>query len=175
MYVRMCRAHGKELMIQCERPRYLLGKKFIEDIGDCTFGQVMECNLLLKKQDFEVIPDLVAVIYEVEKSKVEQAPVTDIYPVAVHIIEDLARLNKIHEKAAEMELKSEEIEAGAEVFEKYGMFNTIDSLAHGQIWMHSEIENLQFYHVVNKIQKNRDEALYNERLSKVMERKFKKK
>lgn len=169
MYVNFCEAYGKEFSVPVRERKFIFGRKKIEDLGYCRFEQIEECNRLLKSNDsWQVIADLVAVIYEVDPEQVNRSGIRDVYPVVVHIINELLRLNRMREAASEMDLKSEEIQAGAEEFQKYGVYMTVRNLAAKLNLKLDEVWQMPLYDAVLEIRVLRDEAVYNEKLHKLL-------
>lgn len=176
MYVKFCDAYGKEFPVPAKDRSYIFGRKVINDIGYIEVEKIEECNRLIRdEQSWKIIPELVAVIYGVENDKVKAARICDVYPVAVQIVNELERLQKMKESASAFDLKNEEVQAGAEDFAKYGIYMTIRSVAGRLNLKHAEVWKMPYYDFLLEVRVSRDEAVYNEKLSKIYANKYKRK
>lgn len=164
----------------------------VEDIRDKTFGQKISIHELLKGTDdvMECLEEIVLIyaqpyiddsefdINRVEelKNSLEGLFFVDLYSTAKHYI---MQLNKIVEKEAE-ELSTtpttEQIQAGVDMFEEFGVANTIKSLAGGgNDWglRIPEVERMEYSVAFLVMRMNKVQGIFSDNYRKVLEQKHK--
>ena len=166
--------------------------KYVSDIREKTFGQKIYLHEVLKSSEnnlYSIIPDLVAIYSqpyiddtEFDINAIEQIKVllkdvffVDLYSTAIGYINQLKQIIADEEKTLSSEPDANQKLAGVEMFQQFGVMNTIKALANNDITKYAEIEKLEYNTVFIHMRMNKVQNDFNDNYRKVLEQEGKNK
>lgn len=164
----------------------------ITDIGEQSFGQKVYFHELLKSGSdniIELLPELILTYGQpyIDKSDfdlnrlIELVPsfdnifFVDLYATALNYIEQLNAIIEIEKEHLSTKPTNEQVAAGVNMFEEFGVMNTIKALANGNILNYEKVLKIEYNTVFNHMRMNKTESIFQENYRKVMEQKHKRK
>ena len=144
-------------------PATIFNGELIPDIRTKSYGQKLMFQNELKKGTIkESICRIIAIYYmdefrvteiESESLKFHKRSFTELFTVALNLINQLKSINETESKMLKFTPTPEQVRAGIKDFEILGDFNIIDELAHGQPWMYETIERTEYNIIFAKLLK----------------------
>ncbi|TWP23125.1 hypothetical protein ETU10_08495 [Apibacter muscae] len=129
-------------------------------IKDAKYLQVIQ--LILKENDNHT-----------ELDEIKKISNSDLLSFLFWIMDELEAINQVEKELFNTPPTSEELEAGINNFNQFGVINTIDALAGGDILKWEKIVKLSYFDVLNKLYKNQVTNNFQQAYSKVLMRKNK--
>lgn len=147
-----------------------------KNIRQETFGQKILLQDSLK--DTEKLPAIALAIYEYDYENLSDSllevlklPFTEVYCKGLNYLEqfkEIAEAEAIHLKST---TTNEQLQAGVKMFDEFGVMNTIDSLANGNILNYDKVLKIDYNTVFIKLKMLKFASQYKENYSKIMNRK----
>lgn len=177
-----------------ERPDSLVidGKKipYVADICEKTFGQKIYFQEIMKANIgnlYSILPDVVAIyaqpyvdenefdINRIEhiKDLLKDVFFVDLYSTAIGYINQLKLVLENEAKTLTTKPDENQIMAGVEMFQQFGIMNTIKALANNDITKYAEIEKLEYNTVFVHMRMNKVQNDFNENYRKVLKQQSK--
>ena len=147
-----------------------------KNIREETFGQ----KILLQNslEDKEKLPAIALAIYEYDYENLEESLLevlklsfTEVYCKGLNYLEQfklIAEAEAIHLKSTPT---SEQLRAGLNMFDEFGIMNTVDSLASGNILNYDKVLKIDYNTVFIKLKMLKFASQYKENYAKIMSKK----
>jgi hypothetical protein len=152
----------------------------LEDIMNWPYGKVKELQMMFQGEiTMGDIPQLLAFGFStrVDGKAKDRTPEEfiktkwhKVFQYYNHLTSELKRVIEREEILA-YEPEADQVEAGIERINQFGVLATIDTLAQGNVLLYDEIEAKPYYLIFAKLHLESEKARYIEALSKIKERK----
>jgi len=157
----------------------------VKDIKLKTFGQKIYLHEILKGEDINIIDILaeVLLVYSQEQitknhfdvSKInelnnvfDEINLVSLYSTAMQYVNQLKDILEAESNRLGSEPTREQKLAGIDKFSEYGIMNTIDALAGGDLTKYEAIENMAYNLVFVKMARNKTQSEFDENYRKVL-------
>lgn len=178
---------NKEIQLEgLESVKELDGIKIV-DIKECQYGQKVLFHELMKESPelFEVIPKIIMIYHqpfydnidfnsdrmELLEDKVNNLNMFEVYSVGVQYINQLKEVIKDEVETLTVKPTPEQIRAGIDMFNEYGVMNTIKALANGNILNYEAVLKMEYSTVYLHLKMNNTDAIFKENYAKVLSNK----
>lgn len=133
--------------------------------------------------DEYIVPDLVQLvaIYTTKQKKkfsekkieatrkiLDQMPVAEVYPFGLFLEEQLVQINQLERTRLKSEYTPEQIQAGIDIFNEQGIFNTIEMIMREYGWKYEETIATDYNFIFNKLLLTNKSTTFEKRLSKIL-------
>jgi len=149
-----------------------------KNIREESFGQkVMFQQLITDKSEIRALGLSIA-IYNINYKEVEESflevlklPFTDVYLLGLKYIEQLTKICEAEAEHLKADTSSEQKRAGIDMFNEFGIMNTIDSLANGNVLNYEKVLQIDYNTIFIKLKMCKFANTYKENYSKIMSKK----
>jgi hypothetical protein len=183
-----------EYLIAVLNPRTLRQKEkrieIIQDIKTKTFGQKIFLQELLKQNDKDLMRLMtdVVLIYsqpqfngeKFDDSKINEyrnsfrkTKLLNLYSVAMFYIEQLESILKVEAEVLHTEPTTEQRQAGINMFEKFGIMNTIRAMAGNDILKYDAVLEVEYNVALTHMAMSKTEGIFQDNYREVLKRKNK--
>lgn len=157
------------------------------DIKEKSLYQKMQLQTLLEEKDFNIDKNISTILelylqplctgkkystLETEYFKkliYERIGIVDAHLLVAYYIGQLGEILETEKNTLDRKPTSEQRRAGIERFNKYGMFNIVDALAKGDVLKWEQVLELDYNTVYLKLLKEKDESIFQEAYTKIMQ------
>ena len=163
----------------------------VKDIRTCSFGQKIWFHEMLKDNKDDLISVLHEIVIIYSQSQItkkdfdinkinelnnvfDEIFLVDLYATAMFYVEQLKYILKIESEELKHNPTTEQRQAGIDMFNDYGVMNTIKALAGGgQDWILKvkEVENVEYNLAFTAMRMNRTQGIFEENYRKIMKNK----
>jgi len=142
----------------------------LDDIINWNYGKVKELQMMFTKNvTMGMIPQICAFAHDGEPESFWGMKWHETFGYWNHVKNEIERVFE-RERVLAYEPDADQIEAGIERINKFGVFATIDVLANGNILLYHEIEAMPYHLVFAKLHLESERAKYMENKSKIIAR-----
>ena len=159
------------------------------DIKEKSLYQKMQLQTLLEEKDFNIDKNISTILElylqplctskkystleteHVKKLIYESIGIVDAHLLAAYYIGQLGEILETEKNTLDRKPTGEQRRAGIERFNKYGMFNIVDALAKGDVLKWEQVLELDYNTVYLKLLKEKDESIFQEAYTKIMQTK----
>ncbi len=174
-------------------PEYLITSnnikiELIKDIRTKSFGQKIYLHQLVKDNQEDIVNHLIDIvlIYSQEQITKKSFDITkinelnylfsniflvDLYSVAMFYIEQLKDILEVENETLSSQPTYEQRQAGIDMFNDFGVMNTIKALAGGDVTKYSEVEKIEYNIVYVHLLMNKTQGIFEDNYRKVMKNK----
>ena len=156
-----------------------------DDIKCKSFGQKLYLHQIIKDSDnniMSIIEDIV-LIYSQEqitekdfdiskinelKGVLNEISLVSLYATAMSYVLQLKTILEHEHNRLSSEPTREQKIAGIDSFNEYGVFNTIDALAGGDVTKYDQIERMEYNIIFTKMARNKTQAIFDDNYRKVL-------
>ena len=150
-----------------------------KDIAEKTYGQkiLLQQHLVDNPEDVATI----VAIYSFDEfdlkeldSKIDdikELPITYVYPLAKNYVNQLTEIVKKENETLVVAPTSEQVRAGLNMFDEFGVMNTIRALADGDILKYENILKLDYNSVYLHLRMSKCETIFQRNYQKIMSKK----
>ena len=152
----------------------------LEDIMQWPYGKVKELQIMFQEEiTMGDIPRLIAFGFSTKqdgkpKDRSPEEFIKEkwhkVFQYYNHLVAELKRILEREEILA-YEPEADQVEAGIERINNFGVLATIDTLAQGNVLLYDEIEAKPYYLIFAKLHLESEKARYIEALTKIKQRK----
>lgn len=152
----------------------------LEDIMQWPYGKVKELQIMFNEEiTMRDIPQILAFGFSTKKDGkvIDRRPEQyikekwhKVFQYYNHLVAEMKRILEREEILA-YEPEADQVEAGIERINQFGVLATIDTLASGNVLLYDEIEAKPYYLIFAKLHLESEKARYIEALSKIKQRK----
>ena len=143
----------------------------LNEITVWTYGKVKEMQMKFTQDIlFKEIPGILAFCHESEPAKFFEKKWHEVFGLYNHIVSENQVIIE-REKILSYEPDADQVEAGIERFQSFGVLTTIDDLADGNVLLYDEIEAKPYYLIFAKLHLESVKRQYNMNLTKIHQRK----
>lgn len=153
--------------------------------GEMVWAQHLSFeNISANKEisDIEKLPDIIAIciqepetfsekISEQIKPDILKLSLMDAFAIGGHFLKAITEFYKRNKLKDGIEYSSEQIRAGIKEFSKFGAFNSIDTLAGGDITKWSQVVMLPMSDVILKLMMNQQQYRYEKKYHEILSKK----
>lgn len=156
----------------------------LEEVEDCkdirkeTFGQKILAQEQLKIDNKELIPAYLLAIYEYNYENLEESlsevlkmNFKTVYNRGMNYINQLSKILEIESIHLKTVPTSEQKRAGIDMFDEFGVMNTIDSLAGGNVLNYEKILKIDYNTIFIKQKMLKFANIFQENYTKIMTKK----
>ncbi|MDG3581760.1 hypothetical protein [Galbibacter pacificus] len=140
-------------VLEALKPLKTLNKKPLKELINLSFGEVINAKLILTQPTKEGLVELIKMVSNLKKKQIYDLSIYDFYGVLNNLKEQVITINEMEENNLVSKHTSIEWEMvdGSKRLSKYGVLNTIDKLAKGDILKYEQIEKLPYQLVLSKL------------------------
>ena len=150
----------------------------VKDIRAESFGQKILLQQQLSNEDKELLPAKALVCYEYDFNNfnnslnyVLKLPFIFVYSKGVKYLEQIQSVLELEAEHLSSKPTSEQQRAGLDMFDEFGIMNTVNALANGDILKYDEVMKIDYNTVFIKLKMSKFERIFNENYSKIMAKK----
>ena len=153
------------------KPKPFLGKKLVlKSLGNVEFETVKDLQEMISKPQIDYVTFLI-MLPGVELKYLLKQRIVDVFAFYNHVVEEVERTISNENRLLNYTPDADEITAGIERFNKFGIFGTIDSLADGDLTKHKEILKMPYNVVFSKLLYMKEQGMYQKALINLKYRK----
>lgn len=149
-----------------------------KDIREESFGKKILLQEKAKDDNkYEMIPYAYA-IYELDANDIKNSfdialtkPFLEVYHKGMNYIEQLTKVIDTENEQLKHQPTSEQRRAGLDMFDEFGIINTINALAGGNILNYQKVLEIEYSTVFVYLKLKKTEAIYQENYTKIMSQK----
>lgn len=151
------------------KPPTRIGEYEIKELNQIKYGEVMELRQKLpqKTTDIEII-ETIATLMISPQIKVLHCEVYELMPYVEQILKFLVDSAKTEQKRLKYTPTKDEKKAKIDDLAVFGEWGTIDTIAQRMHILHDDVLNLRYNDVISMLWKDLEEAKYQRRLIKIM-------
>ena len=156
----------------------------LEEIVKWTYGKVKQLQMKFTQDfDYNEIPGIIAFCHEEGKyddlddeekktstQRIREKKWHEVFGLYNHIKNEVDVIVE-REKILSYEPEADQVEAGIEMFQQFGVLTTIDVLADGNVLMWDAIEEKPYYLIFAKLQLESVKRVYNKNMAAIQKRK----
>lgn len=159
--------------------------KLIEDINTGTFGQKIALHKLLNDNSDDIFSYLIDIILVYSQPQIDGSEfnenrfdelrpsfkdlfLVDLYSTAISYIKQLKKVIEKEEKHLKSEPTNEQLQANIEVFDKFGVMNTIRALAGDDILKYNEVTKIEYGLVFTHMVMSKEKSEFSDRYGSIM-------
>lgn len=157
-----------------------------QNICEKTWGQKIAAHTFLKENNLQksipfvaacyLLPEMEGEIFnpdEIEKVKelsvvLKQCNLFELYAVGNNYCTQLLQQIKLENKLLGKQPKPEHLQAGIKMFDKFGVLNTIDALAGGDVLKYKPVQQIEYNVIFSKLLLNQTTGIYQENLQTIL-------
>jgi hypothetical protein len=150
----------------------------VKDIRAESFGQKILLQQQLSNEDKELLPAKALVCYEYDFNNfnnslnyVLKLPFIFVYSKGVKYLEQIQAVLELEAEHLSSKPTNEQQRAGLDMFDEFGIMNTVNALANGDILKYDEVMKIDYNTVFIKLKMSKFERIFNENYSKIMAKK----
>ena len=148
------------------KPRPFIGKYVLKTLGNIGFETVKDLQELLSRPKIDYLSMLV-MLPDITVDYLLKQKIVDIFHFYNHLINEIEITIKNENRLLNYIPDPDEIAAGIDRFNKFGIFGTIDSLADGDLLKHKEILKMPYNIVFSKLLYMKEQGMYQKALIKL--------
>ena len=158
----------------------------VKDIREKSFGQKIYFHETMKQCGQNVVPSLPEIVsiyaqpyfsgpdFNMDKAELiipllEDVFFVDLYSTAISYIEQLKSILEDEAKTLSSKPDPLQVEAGVDMFNQFGVMNTIKALANNDITKYAEVEKIEYNTAFVHMRMNKVQNDFNDNYRKVME------
>ncbi|MEJ4088228.1 hypothetical protein [Galbibacter orientalis] len=140
-------------ILEALKPLKTLNNNPLKELINLSFGEVISAKLSLTQPTKEGLIELIKIVSELTEDEIENLSIYTFYGVLNSLKEQIIAINEMEENNLVSKHTSVEWEMvdGSRRLSKYGVLNTIDKLAGGDILKYKDIEELPYQLVLSKL------------------------
>ncbi len=154
------------------------GEVEAKDIREETFGQKVVLQQEMTKQSQERLIGTSVAVYQYNYHNLDESflevtkrPFSEVYLLGLNYLKQFAEICKSEQEHLKSTTSSEQNRAGIKMFDEFGIMNTVDSLAQGNILNYEKILEIDYNTVFIKLKMIKFANIYKENYSKIMSKK----
>ncbi len=143
-----------------------------------TFGQKIILQNQLRNSEPQLSPAVALAVYEYDynefnKSLLEvlKMPFNEVYCKGLDYLKQFNDIVEMESEHLKSEPTTEQRQAGIDMFDEFGIMNTVDSLAGGDVLNYEKILNIDYNTIFIKLKMLKFAGIYNKNYSKIQNRK----
>jgi hypothetical protein len=154
------------------------GEVEAKDIREETFGQKVVLQQEMTKQSHERLIGVSVAVYQYNYHNLEESflevtkrPFNEVYLLGLNYLKQFAEICKSEQEHLKSHTTNEQMRAGIQMFDEFGVMNTVDSLAQGNVLNYEKILEIDYNTIFIKLKMIKFASIYKENYSKIMSKK----